>query len=1624
MSNTLDTDAPEHVRLDTEELSRLLDVVCVGLGVPSLWDGNLVRRLTTLKRGFVALSAFSEPARQWVQAINALLDSQVAHYSTEVRELNVLGVLLKQQPGNMPIAETHACLSLTCRAFSMCLKGAKISSTFFDGLTQLFNSQAKSWCNARSVLVKAGEATAHLDTTGLTDTCAKFLRSASVLRDECIYFPDLRPRSARGGIEGYVDATDENRSSDNSAAYEPEPRQATAFQTTPDLNLFEFQIVQQEHEPALNSYRLQNDWNSLTTSELMDCSRILLRQLRTPSTEAEWRAIRLHAACRLLSQIAQLGIEKLASLPIAECGTMHLNLKCGLISRDIMVIAPRTDRSTGQHWADQWLQTPVPPEILAVLIAAADIFPEARTIGDLLVGVGLTPTICHQLINSGRKEPRHYESLRIARSLRNFLLAGGIHPATVSRLLGDITIIPRAHHYYLSLDQSEIHSAINWWCEQVGLVQVATPERTTLVGSHKVRSFSEIQRAHATLQQENHAQKMTITTRSSLPDAINFHNTFMCRYVLQLNWALGARCQNLSKVTVAMLLGDPDHVIMADRTSDRYSAMRVCPLTSVLKRSRLNLVEHLLAMSKRLLAGGEATLAKELETHVEGTNPKGIGFPIIFTHKDSGLSLRPVTRADLKNVKENIPIVDLNEPRHFLITELDRRGVASVAIDALVGHHQTGAPPFGLGSGMSIKDFSVYTVNVLEQLHQELGLEELAGLGRSDPDRKKLCDIVLPQVVPLPSNKFLVQRIDIDDFNPPDIVLTEEDCPVSIWTMASLNKVRQLRNAYLQSDALKATPWGAVCFCLVIFDFVITPSELMAFYGKLALSQEQRIGELWGVEIDDSCQLPIGQRLLSNWTVDTLNAARRLSAPPTFELALQQMGFLLHDLDKHWPSEEHAFCLKRLQSISAHASLFELPPTARFSIFHKAPFIPLAELARIGAGTSRTLSKPVNALKSSTAKSNGFTEPLNIVKKWADRDLKLGEYRQRANDLIKELQQWSESTELDEADQWFLAFAYAELDNSPPYRRLSLPVLHKYLQISTDFFEHVRIAGDLPRTSEAWEGFLPLILSKRDQADGTHRWVGLHIGAWLHQLGIPIPKELRRGKVLPGNYRPHLSTYVTANELDYASRRVSESDISPPWESWMPVYLQAARFCPLRPAELRFLRACDVSSGGQHLHIQSSGHIHLKTTTSKGLISIPKQLQNMMLHHKQRRSESPAGLKASLFVPSRAPDYSGLDKSIGVARLALKEVTGRSDFRMYDLRACSISDLIFDVSSNVKKLVRGTESNAPIYNACALEDRFKRCAFAAREARQTSCLTALRYYNLGGLIESRYEINRSIQDLKPSAKYLAAIEGRSAEAVHSRRYRVAHGAKPRRSTRHAEPQNATQSDCAIRPTLEPASGYLQLSGHRPILARMLELGGLTSFAAADEAGVSVTELQAFGGGKQSALIQAGIQSIHETATKTDSTWFFMLEGLSKWAFHHRRELTLSLAGRPRGFRAYGSKISFRDSKSLTNSTHLWAGLHALGIRPIVLFSDSVLPSDRISIRLALQAIGSEVAATTVARQRFAAMRFKRMDPNPGSNDLAKHSNHQQGKMGRLVVAAICLAVDTTTSTQHEKQDRS
>ncbi|MFZ3159822.1 MAG: hypothetical protein WA134_06520, partial [Rhodoferax sp.] len=395
-----------------------------------------------------------------------------------------------------------------------------------------------------------------------------------------------------------------------------------------------------------------------------------------------------------------------------------------------------------------------------------------------------------------------------------------------SRALGDITILQKSHHYYLALDQQAIYGAINLWCNSIGLAGVEMPSSGTLIGSPKVPTFHDMARAFQLLQQENHKDRMSITARSCMDEVIQFHNNFVCRYVLQLLWAEGARCQKLSTITAGSLFQDSKHVVLSDRDSDRYARWRVCPLPSALQRSRLNYSAHLQAMTRWLNMRGESEAAHALEQITQGSDPNAGALPMLFRDQDKTLTSRPITRADLNRIKTSMPIGELNEPRHFLISELDRREIAPIAISAQVGHHHTGAPAFGVGSGMSIRDFSTYMMSVLEQLHVDLGLQPLSGLGTMAVARIKLPKLRLPDVLPPPDNLYLAQRLGIEDFNPPDIFLAEEDCPVSALTLPARNSLLRLRAAYLKSDALGRHPWGAVCFCLIGFDLVLNISDL------------------------------------------------------------------------------------------------------------------------------------------------------------------------------------------------------------------------------------------------------------------------------------------------------------------------------------------------------------------------------------------------------------------------------------------------------------------------------------------------------------------------------------------------------------------------------------------------------------------------------------------------------------------------------------------------------------------------------------------------------------------------------------------------------------------------------
>jgi hypothetical protein len=114
----------------------------------------------------------------------------------------------------------------------------------------------------------------------------------------------------------------------------------------------------------------------------------------------------------------------------------------------------------------------------------------------------------------------------------------------------------------------------------------------------------------------------------------------------------------------------------------------------------------------------------------------------------------------------------------------------------------------------------------------------------------------------------------------------------------------------------------------------------------------------------------------------------------------------------------------------------------------------------------------------------------------------------------------------------------------------------------------------------------------------------------------------------------------------------------------------------LRPQETRYLKASHLTASGRWLVVTTSGHDHLKNIFARGLLEVPGHLQMGLVQHMQRRRAALETGNPGAFVQSADEKFEAYDASQVVARRELRNVTGRRDLRLYDLRPCAITDLI------------------------------------------------------------------------------------------------------------------------------------------------------------------------------------------------------------------------------------------------------------------------------------------------------------------------------------------------------------
>lgn len=1171
-------DDNEHIPLAREAAARLLARVVALLGGSPAWTGDLEIRLRSLVAGFTELSPSFPAAAVWSDRLQQVLDSKPPLCTGDhvPGSLHGLAVLLAQQPAVTTRREACAAKAVGALVFYTMYRGSTLSQNFLDSLKQFYLSPAVHWQACRRSFVADAERLFPL-AEDQREVVRDFIRSIWSLQDQGIYAPaELIEGAGQGSRDDELGDNAEDQEGQAIEASAPR-RVPTRFFCEPRFDLLQFQIVQEEREPSLSQYRLDNDPNSLCEEEHTALWACLLPALRQDTAFD----LRIHAAARALSVLAGLSLEVLASAPFADVrlptdlgfsrGSLHIDLRVSLIRRDFLTVAPRADKDRARTHG-RYLRTPIPPEVVAVLREARVALPAARTIGDLLVAAGLTPTICHAMVNEGRVQPRVFESLRIGRSFAGFLLRKGIHPSVVSHTTGDITLVPRAHHYYLSLDQRFVYQAVNVLCAAVGLEPVSERAVYRRLGSPNHRHLEVVRACFQGLQHQVLRARNHITNRSSLTELIKFHNYYVCSVTLQVLWGLGARCQNLKTLSVQALLAHPEIVLISDKASDRYSELRICVTTTVVQRSLVALAEHLRTMGHRLRRKEELATGDAMLRLVGGQSLGECAVPILYRDDEGVLTLRPPTRTDLKKVARATGMPALNTPRHFLLTELVERGVDAVEIDAQLGHHLVAAPPFGTASGLTVAAFVQSLQSTLTAIHECLGLESMSGLSSLQQERLKLPAVRLGDQIELPNNGYLRQAVEVADLNPPDILLAEEDCPWSWSTLAAHAELTRLRVTYLRTDLVARHPHGAALFCLVAFDAVISSLKLRWVWTQV---KDQGVRQLRGLHVVEQIDADIAaQVLLHTFTSDAL--AKAINGL-TWEDALAELKAVLVSLDVQWSNLTEQAAMERLLALVAHTLNLETAPLERFSVVHKAPFIPFEDLKRLlgGVGTIQVLQE--RAAFSPRERGAEYAPLFALLDHWADHDLQLGERKRREQGALEDLNQLlSSSLSYDEdlAIQW----VRRELID-PPSRRLSLSTIRAYLRHVLKFFKWVRLAERVPLEAVEWVEIRTSLFPKETKKSGdtknkddTHRrWAWQHLVCFLAAQGFPVPRNVTfRALKVDVNYRPHLHAYITDEEVQAVIESLPLQCPTP--RDWIIQELPLRRQVPLRPQEARYLK--------------------------------------------------------------------------------------------------------------------------------------------------------------------------------------------------------------------------------------------------------------------------------------------------------------------------------------------------------------------------------------------------------------------------------------------------------------------
>jgi len=1379
------------IHFDVEDQSRLITLLCSISCVHSTRTHDLSSLLTGMALGLNALKSDGHSAA-WTRLISDTRQNlgslSVAEPITLAKSNSAEAVakLMIEQPSTLfTPSEAQNCQRLAAKALILNLDrpDLQLPNQFALGLKQLFKSLKPDWTAVRGIDLDSIEQIEILIARIESKTAKDFLQIWRKLGKSHLASPfDVLQLAKKGTYNEQpkkqnttpISTPDDLEKLVDIDTAQPEPDDSDL-----GADLFAAQRGDSAFAGELIGFRLPYRWDVQSLEEhrqtILPLAKSLIKETSIDALSADDASAALHAAAAFICLFSGLPIKRARHIPFYATGSLFLDLEMGTIVRDGFEVAKAGIEIDNEKFSNRWWRTPLPLEVFCTIRCFVNKHVGLTTFGELLDAERFTNKQYSRRLNAGWPSTHRPESARFARSLPMVLHELGIHPSIVCRTTGFTHTTARTDQSYLSLQNRYVNDAVGKYCDFAGLTLNRLRLDDKRVGSAHFADLACVNNVVCEIQTYIFERRARITPRSSIDDVMEFSNQFTLSVLTQILIGTGMRPQRFDTLSRSAYLVHSDFIAVSDKDVSSYARTRPVPLSSALKASRLSYLSHLEAIQKRLKKSGHLNAAKHAAQLLESLRSSQSAFPIFEKDTTGQYRPRPVALTDFKPFLKKFYSGEPNFARHFLYTHLIEQNVEQVMIDAFLGHSVSGSEPFGISSGLSFLEYARCFEKILSTLHQKMGILPIVGLGQTNEARLRLLKPRILKSLPRLENEFLDQKIAEEELLVPDMRVHHQGPFCSAVSTLVHQHIRFLRQSYLSGDCVKTLPAGCLVLCLIVLDVIVTVNELKAFYEKINCGEIFVIDQIAVIELTQNGR-PIIQRLISKHTVIAAQALYDCSAVPTFDVALDELTQLLSILDNGWPTNERDQTITLLLNEMTYCVGIELPPFAQTGIYYKVPFLRKEDIARI---IHRKPCRPQWELPREQAwkiQHRGVGESLfSLLRKWADKENAAGEQRARRIGLTQELFDLKASTNFGFGEQCLAEWLTAELSDSPPARSLKISTLNDYAVALRPFFHRLDSLGSLELdgdefkllisdpTAERSQQQIPLSDTNNSKPSDeigfeSDRWTKAvsHVTQWIAMKGFWTPQALtheRHKKYMA----PRLPVYLTRDETEEILSSLDEFDRKFP-HAYIRERLQLQRHVPLRDAEARFAKLDDLDAPLNLLHVTTSGHTHLKTESSRGTVCLKPDITKLLEAIRIKRGELGDANKVRLI--GDVGDARNFDAANNQLTLQCSAKTGR-DFRMHDLRASAVTDLVTpNLVAILRDLAAGksmVDYGSSITNAT---HRYERLASASAAARHASTTTTNRSYNLSTFVEIRHALDRDALPI-PSIKYLAAVTGKN-----------------------------------------------------------------------------------------------------------------------------------------------------------------------------------------------------------------------------------------------------------------------